>query len=272
VPEITIWFWIIKILCTTVGETLSDAVNNDVGLGLTLTGVVMGALLLVALGYQFHQRRYVPWVYWLVVVLVSIVGTILTDKLHDDMGIALSTLTFVFAAALVVIFAAWFALERSLSIRTIYTRRREAFYWVAVLATFALGTAAGDWLLETLQSSMGSLRGGLVASGLLFAGVILAAWLAHRYLKLNGVAAFWIAYVATRPFGANLGDFLGGPNLVDDTGAPGVGGLDLGPEVVSAVFLAAIVAIIWYLTVTRKDAIEAREGAEAQGVVGPSKG
>ena len=257
VPEITLYFWVIKILCTTVGETISDLLNIDLGFGLDRTGIVMGALLIAALAVQFWYRKYVPWIYWLVVVLVSIAGTIITDKLHDGLGLSLSMLTIIFAVALAVVFAAWYAVEKTLSIRTIFTRRREGFYWAAVLATFALGTAAGDWLLETLQASMGDNRAGLLISGAIFGAVIVGAAVAHLVFKLNPILAFWVAYIFTRPFGANLGDFLGGDpqSVVDDAGNPGVGGLGLGPEVVSGVFLAAIVASIVYLTITKKDTV-----------------
>ncbi len=256
VPEVTLLFWVIKILCTTVGETVSDFLNADVGLGLATTGLVMGGALLLALAAQLALRKYVPWVYWLVVVLISIVGTVITDELHDVLGIDLGVLTGVFAVVLAAIFGLWFAVERTLSIRTIHTRRREGFYWATILATFALGTAAGDFLLETLQDGLGDQRGGLLLSGALFAVVIALAATAHLALKVNPILTFWIAYVFTRPLGANIGDLLGGDpaSVVDDAGNPGVGGLGLGAPLVSAVFLAAILASIVYLTVTKKDA------------------
>jgi uncharacterized membrane-anchored protein len=267
VPEITVYFWVIKILCTSVGETVSDLLNVDLGFGLDKTGLVMGAALVAALALQFRYRRYVPWIYWLVVVLISIVGTIITDKLHDGLGIALSTLTIAFSVLLALVFGLWYSVEKTLSIRTITTRRREGFYWTAILATFALGTAAGDYLLETLQDALGGpggrllgldgQRAGLLVSGAIFAVVILGAAIAHLKFKVNPVLAFWIAYIFTRPFGANIGDFLGGdPALpLDESGNPGPGGLGIGAPVISAVFLAAILASIIYLTLTKKDQI-----------------
>ena len=267
VPEITIYFWVIKILCTTVGETVSDLLNVDLGFGLDNTGLVMGGLLIAALAVQFWYRKYVPWIYWLVVVLISIVGTIITDKLHDDMGIALSNLTIAFSVALAVVFGSWYWVEKTLSIRTITTPRREGFYWTAILATFALGTAAGDYLLETLQQALGGAdgtflgldgqRAGLLVSGAIFGLVIVGAAVAHLKFKVNPVLAFWVAYIFTRPFGANIGDFLGGDpaHFIEDDGTPtiGVGGLGIGAPIISAIFLTAIVAAIAYLTVTKKD-------------------
>ena len=148
VPEVTLYFWVIKVLCTTVGETAADFLNDNLGLGLTTTTFVMSAVLAVALVFQFRLRRYVPGVYWLAVVLISIVGTLITDNLTDNFGISLVTTTIVFSAVLAATFAVWWASERTLSIHTIVTTRREAFYWLAVLFTFALGTAAGDLVAE----------------------------------------------------------------------------------------------------------------------------
>ena len=261
VPEITLYFWFIKILCTTVGETVSDLLNVDLKLGLNGTGIVMGALLIWALVLQFLYRKYVPWIYWLVVVLISVVGTIITDKLHDGLGVSLELLTIVFSVVLALVFGLWYSVEKTLSIRAVNTRRREGFYWAAILATFALGTAAGDYLLETLQHALSGhswgQTGGLLISGALFGVVIVGAGVAHLKFKVNPVLAFWVAYIFTRPFGANIGDFLGGDpaSVLDDQGNPGVGGLGLGAEVISIVFLTAIVAAIIYLTITKKDTV-----------------
>ncbi len=150
VPEITIFFWIIKVLCTTVGETAADFLNTNLNLGLTLTSIIMAALLAVALFFQFKTRRYVPGIYWLSVVLISVVGTLITDNLTDNLGIPLETTTVLFAAALAIIFGIWYAYEKTLSIHSIITKRREAFYWLTILFTFALGTAAGDLAAEAL--------------------------------------------------------------------------------------------------------------------------
>src|SRR3954466_12958955 len=144
VPEITLYFWIIKVLCTTVGETASDYLSDNVGLGLTNTTYITGALLIATLVFQFRARRYVPPIYWLGIVLISVVGTQITDNLSDNHGVSLVTTTTVFSVLLAATFAVWYWSERTLSIHTIFTTRREAFYWLAVLFTFSLGTAAGD--------------------------------------------------------------------------------------------------------------------------------
>ncbi len=243
VPEVTLFFWVIKILCTTVGETASDYLSENVGLGLTTTTFITGAVLLAALVFQFRARRYVPAIYWLGIVLISVVGTQITDNLTDNVGVSLVITTVVFAIALTFAFAVWYASERTLSIHTIYTTRRETFYWLAVLFTFALGTAAGDLAAERLSL-------GYVVSLLLFAGTIGAVAVAHYRFNLNAVAAFWIAYVLTRPLGASLGDYLS-QSRAD-------GGLGLGTTVTSALFLGAIIVVVTYLSLTRKDATETR--------------
>jgi uncharacterized membrane-anchored protein len=243
VPEITVYFWIIKILCTTVGETAADFLNTNLKLGLTNTTLVMGVLLIITMVFQFRARRYVPGVYWLTVVLISIVGTLITDNLTDNFGVALTTTTVVFAIALALTFAAWYASEKTLSIHTIYTLRREAFYWAAILFTFALGTAAGDLVSEKMSL-------GYVVAALAFGGLIALVTVAHFGVRLNAVLAFWIAYILTRPFGASIGDYLSQPS--------GDGGLGLGTVVTSALFLVTILALVIYLAVTRKDATSPR--------------
>jgi len=240
-PGVTIFFWIIKVLATTVGETAADFLNDNLGLGLTGTSLVMAALLAAGLVVQFRLRRYVPPVYWLAVVLISIVGTLITDNLVDNLGISLEVTTIAFAVALAVTFVAWYASERTLSIHTIFTTRRETFYWLAVLFTFALGTAAGDLLAEGMD--LGYLR-----SGLMFAAAIGLVYLAYRALGLNEIAAFWIAYVLTRPLGASFGDYLS-----QDRDA---GGLGVGTVTTSVVFLVAILIVVVYLTVTERDRTE----------------
>ena len=249
VPEVTLAFWVIKILATTVGETAADYLNATLGLGLGKTSAVMTVLLVVALAFQFRLRRYVPTVYWLCVVLISVVGTLLTDNLTDHLGISLITTTVGFAVALALTFATWFASERTLSIHSIVTTRREAFYWLAILFTFALGTAGGDLTAERLAV-------GYWRSALLFAGLIAVVTAAHYALATrkrvhadrhatNGVLAFWIAYVLTRPLGASLGDYLS-QSRAD-------GGLGLGTTGTSALFLVTIVALVGYLTRSRID-------------------
>lgn len=238
VPEVTAWFWIIKVMATTVGETAADYLNVTVGLGLSGTSLVMGALLIVALAFQFRARRYVPSIYWLCVVLISVVGTLVTDNLIDNVGLSLVTTTIAFAIALAATFAAWYASERTLSIHTIHTTRRESFYWLAILFTFALGTAAGDLVAERLAV-------GYALSALLFAGLIALVAIAHYGLRAGAVLTFWLAYILTRPLGASMGDYLSQPR--DN------GGLGLGTTVTSLIFLVIIVGIVLYLTRTRRD-------------------
>ena len=241
VPEVTLYFWVIKVLCTTVGETAADFLDGTLGLGLSKTTYVMSAVLILALVWQFRLRAYVPFVYWLAVVLISIVGTLITDNLTDNFGVSLVITTIVFSFALAVTFLVWYAYERTLSIHTIFTTRREGFYWLAVLFTFALGTAAGDLTAERLGI-------GYWQSALIFGSMIAAVYVAHVRLALNPILAFWIAYVLTRPLGASIGDYLSQPK--DD------GGLGLGTTVTSVVFLLTILGIVVFLTVTRRDRIE----------------
>ena len=238
VPEVTIFFWIVKILATTVGETFADFLSGTVGLGLTLTTVVMSAVLAVVLVIQFREIRYVPTLYWLVVVLISIVGTLITDGLVDDLEVPLGVATAGFAVLLAAAFVAWYRTERTLSITTVDTPRREAFCWLTVLFTFALGTAAGDLVAQVFPLAY-------AASAVLFALVIAAVWEARRNLRLGTVVAFWIAYVATRPLGASLGDYLSQPARD--------GGLGLGTALTSLVFLLTIVGVVTYLSVTGRD-------------------
>jgi uncharacterized membrane-anchored protein len=242
VPEVTLYFWIIKVLCTTVGETASDFLQGNVNLGLTKTTLVTGAVLLATLACQFRLRRYVPSVYWLAVVLISVVGTQITDNLTDNLGISLVITTIVFTIVLAITFAVWYAVEHTLSIHTIVTTGREAFYWLAVLFTFALGTAAGDLAAERLSL-------GYWVSALIFGGLIAAITVAHLRFKLNAVLAFWLAYILTRPLGASIGDFLS-QKRVD-------GGLGLGTTATSVLFLSAILVVVAYLSVTRIDRTEA---------------
>ena len=247
VPQVTIFFWVIKTLATTVGETGADYLAVDLGLGLAGTTYVMGALLLMALAVQLKLRRYVPVVYWVAVVLLSVVGTLITDNLVDNLRIPLSATTVAFGIALALTFGAWYMVERTLAITTIDTTRRELFYWAAILFTFALGTAAGDLLAEGLALGYG-------VSTLLFAAVIAVIAIAHFRFGLNGVFAFWAAYVLTRPLGASLGDLLSQPT--------GKGGLGLGTSSTSLLFLVAIAALIVYLTRNpQKEAIAWRGAA-----------
>ena len=228
VPEITISFWLIKILSTTVGETGADFLAVNAGFGQGMTRTVMGALLAVALLMQLRTRRYTPWTYWLTVVLVSVVGTQITDLLTDGLGVSLYVSTLAFAVALAGIFALWFWLERSLSIHKIFTRRRELFYWSAILCTFALGTAAGDLATEAIGLGF---TWGAVSFGTLIA-ITYVAW----RMGGNAVLTFWMGYILTRPVGAALGDLL--------TQAKTYGGLGMGALWTSALFLTVIVMLV----------------------------
>lgn len=241
VPEVTLYFWIIKILCTTVGETAADYLNVNLGFGLTNTTYAVSAVLAIALVFQFRLRQYVPTVYWLAVVLISVVGTLITDNLVDNLGVALTTSTTVFALALAATFAVWYASEKTLSIHTIVTTKREAFYWLTVLFTFALGTAAGDLLAEKVNL-------GYWKSALVFAAAIAVVYVAHVRFRLNAILAFWLAYILTRPLGASVGDYLSQPS--------GNGGLALGTTVTSVIFLVAISSVVAYLTITKRDRTE----------------
>jgi uncharacterized membrane-anchored protein len=251
VPEVTLYFWIIKILCTTVGETAADFLNDTLGLGLNGTSVVMSVLLIAVLVFQFRAKKYVPAVYWTAVVLISVVGTLITDNLTDNLGVSLELTTLVFAVLLAATFAVWFAFEKTLSIHTIFTSRREGFYWLAILFTFALGTAAGDLAAEAMDL-------GYLTSLFIFAGLIALITGAHyvvknmltaehKYQSSNAVLAFWLAYILTRPLGASIGDFL--------SQAPGDGGLGLGTTVTSIIFLGAILSLVVFLTRTHEDEI-----------------
>jgi len=239
VPEITIFFWIIKVLCTTVGETASDFLDMNIGLGLTGTSILMGALLLVVIFFQFKAKKYIPSIYWLTVVLISIFGTLVTDNLTDNMGVPLEVSTIVFSVALALTFAIWYASEKTLTIHSIFTRRRECFYWLTILFTFALGTAVGDLMAESLGL-------GYLVTGVIVCVVIACVTIACRF-GLDPVLAFWIAYIMTRPLGASLGDYL--------SQAQKYGGLGLGPTVTSAIFLLAIMLTVIFLSVTKRDLI-----------------
>ncbi|WP_201451764.1 COG4705 family protein [Rhodovarius lipocyclicus] len=237
VPEVTLAFWVIKILATTVGETGADFLSVTLGFGLGGTSVVMAALLAAILWMQVRADRYVPVIYWLTTVMVSVVGTLITDNMVDNLGVPLPAATAGFAIGLAVTFAAWYAVERTLSIHTIVTRRREGFYWATILFTFALGTAAGDLVAERLALGYG-------LSAVMFGALIAAVTLAHYGFRAGAVLCFWIAYVLTRPFGASLGDLL--------SQAPADGGFGLGTVGTSAVFLTVIGALVFRMVRTAR--------------------
>lgn len=239
VPEITVWFWVIKILCTTVGESFADWINSTLGVGLTNTALIFTALLAAVLVVQMRLRRYIPFVYWLTAVVVSITGTLYTDILTDSHGVPLRVSSTIFAVVLAVVFGIWWARERTLSIHSITSVPREAFYWLTVLVTFALGTAAGDWTLELTGWGPGTsvlLPAALIA-------IVIVGW------RLGGqpVLAFWLAYILTRPLGANIGDWFATPASEL--------GLGLGAALTSVIFLAAIVGTVLYLTWSKADVI-----------------
>ncbi|BFH62759.1 COG4705 family protein [Paenibacillus azoreducens] len=256
VPEVTIFFWIIKVLCTTVGETFADFLNFNLGFGLTLTTIIMGIAFFLVLFFQFRANKYVPGIYWLTVVLISVFGTLVTDNLTDNVGIPLETSTIVFSALLGLTFLFWYLSEKTLSIHSIYTRKREVFYWLTILFTFALGTAVGDLFSEQLGL-------GYLLTGITVVIIIACVFLAYKFLKLDGILAFWIAYILTRPLGASLGDYLSQPT--------NNGALGLGTTVTSVIFLITILAIIVYLAVTKFDATAKSETAETNQANGSKK-
>jgi uncharacterized membrane-anchored protein len=237
VPEVTGSFWIVKVLATTVGETAADFLSVNLNLGLSVTSYVMSGVLLIALLNQFRLKRYVPISYWIVVVLMSITGTLITDRLVDNLGVSFMTTTIVFSVALAVVFTLWYLNEKTLAMHSINTAKRELFYWAAILFTFALGTATGDLLAEA--SGLGYAQ-----SVLVFGALIAIVSISYYYFRLNAVLAFWIAYILTRPLGASMGDLLSQP--------PTNGGFGLGTVETSMLFLSIIVSLIIYLSLKQK--------------------
>jgi uncharacterized membrane-anchored protein len=254
VPEITLFFWVIKIMCTTVGETAADYLNDTLGFGLVNTTYLTGALLAVLLLAQFGVRRYVPLIYWSVVVVISVFGTLITDNLTDLHNVPLTTTTPIFAVILAVVFAVWYAFEHTLSIHSIVTTRREAFYWLAILFTFALGTAAGDLTAEKFD------LGYAVSIGL-FGGLIALVAFAHYVGHVDAVLTFWLAYILTRPLGASIGDEM-------SQNSHRYGGLGLGTTGTSFIFLGSILVLVLYLSVTKRDQTPPELVARELGVVG----
>jgi uncharacterized membrane-anchored protein len=237
VPKVTFDFWLIKLMAVTMGETAADYLAVNLGLGLTTTSLIMAGILVLALAAQYAQKRYVPWSYWLAVVLISIVGTLVTDNLVDNFGVKLTTCTIAFTLALAATFALWYKSEKTLSIHSIYSNKREAFYWLAILFTFALGTAAGDLVAEQFGI-------GYLGTGILFGMIIASYAFGYFFLGLDAILGFWLAYIFTRPLGASFGDLLSQPHEY--------GGMGLGTIITSAIFLAAIAAIVLYMSLTHK--------------------
>ena len=247
VPQVTIWFWIVKIMATTVGETGADLLATNLKLGLTLTSWIMAAVFLAALVVQVRAIDYRPPLYWVTVVLISVVGTLISDNLVDGMGVSLVATSIAFAIILTVVFVAWFHSEQSLSIHTIVTRKRELFYWAAILFTFALGTSVGDLFAERMDLGYGQ-------AALIFGAMIGVVAFLHFVVHLDEILCFWIAYVLTRPLGASMGDLLSKPVIA--------GGWGCGTVKTSLVFLAIILAVVTVLTLTKSDRItQASAGA-----------
>ena len=258
VPKVTADFWLIKLMAVTMGETAADYLNIQMGLGLTSTSLMMSAILVGALVWQFAQKKYVPAPYWLSVVLISIVGTLITDNLVDNFHVPRVDTTIFFAVALTITFALWFQTERTLSIHSIFTGRREAFYWLAILFTFALGTAAGDLVAE--QFALGYL-----ATGILFGMIILSLSIGYFFLGLDAILGFWLVYILTRPLGASFGDLLSQPQQY--------GGLGLGTIITSAIFLTAIVAIVIYMSVRHEgEELAVIDDSAGTAAIGQGKG
>ena len=235
VPEITAVFWVIKILTTGMGEAASDwmALTN-----LVLAGAVGAGGFTLALAWQLRTTRYHVVAYWTAVAMVAVFGTMAADGLHRFFGLSYAVTTPFYAVALVVVLTWWYLSEGTLSIHSIDTRRRELFYWAAVLATFAMGTAVGDLTAYTLHL-------GFLASGLLFTVVFAIPFVGRRLVGLGEVVAFWFAYIITRPLGASYADWLGVPKSL--------GGLDYGRGTVAVVLTLAIIALVAYFAVTKMD-------------------
>ena len=241
VPEVTAYFWIIKVLSTTVGETFADYLNETLGFGLSKTSLVMTIALLALLFVQVRSKKYIPVLYWGTVVLMSITGTLLTDNLTDSIGVSLFISSGFFALALAATFLLWRREEGTLDINSIDTRRREIFYWFVILFTFSLGTASGDLISEKLNLGYGNALLLFIAA----IGLIAALW---RFRAFGAITAFWATYIMTRPLGASIGDFM--------SQAKKDGGLGIGTTNTSYIFLAAILALVAYLTISKRDVIE----------------
>jgi len=230
-PEVTIFFWIIKLLTTGMGETTSDYLVNQMN---PIFAVVLGGSgLAIALLIQFSVRKYIPWVYWLAIIMVAIFGTMAADAIHVVLGISYLLSTVGFSVVLSIIFAVWYMSEKTLSIDHIYTFRRELFYWATVMATFALGTAVGDMTASTLGL-------GYFTSGVLFALLFALPAIAYWHSGLNKVGAFWVAYILTRPLGASFADWIGK--------SQDFGGLGFGTGRISIVLTIVIAGFVAYLT------------------------
>jgi uncharacterized membrane-anchored protein len=236
VPEVTAYFWITKVLTTGMGEATSDYLvhrfNPEIAVVVGFTAFV------AAMAVQFSVRRYNSWAYWFAVSMVAVFGTMAADVLHVGLGIPYAVSTAFYSVVLAVIFVLWYRSEGTLSIHSIYTRRRELFYWATVLATFALGTAAGDLTAKVVGL-------GYLGSGVMFAVVIAIPYVGYRWFGLNPIMGFWFAYIVTRPLGASFADWLAWP--------PSVGGLGFGHGMVSLVSSVIIIGLVGYMAATGKD-------------------
>ena len=241
VPAVTAFFWIIKVLATTVGETFSDWINETLGFGLGNTTIVMTVVLIALLALQVASHWYRPWLYWVNIVVVSITGTLITDNLTDGLGFPLLYSMIIFGALLAITFVIWYRREKSLAMKSINTRERELFYWLAILLTFAMGTATGDYLGDALSL-------GFALSAVIFAAAIGLVALLWKTRVIGEITAFWIAYILTRPLGASIGDLL--------AQAPKDGGLGVGTTGTSIIFLVAILASVSYLAISKRDQIK----------------
>ncbi|QSO48430.1 COG4705 family protein [Alicyclobacillus mengziensis] len=242
VPQITIYFWVVKLLTTAMGESTSDYLVYHIN---PYVAVILGFIgFVVALALQFTAKKYIAWVYWLFVVMVAIFGTMVADVTHIVLGVPYYASTIAFAIILTLVFTTWYKVEGTLSIHSITTRRREVFYWAAVLATFAMGTATGDMTAMTFHL-------GYLPSGILFIVLFLLPGVGYILFRLNPIFAFWFSYVMTRPLGASFADWFGKPKNIT--------GLGYGDGIVTAVFTVLIVIFVGYLTVSKRDV--QREGA-----------
>jgi Uncharacterized membrane-anchored protein conserved in bacteria len=237
VPEVMIFFWLVKMMSTTVGETAADFLTYKLHMGLVITTAITGILFFGSLFLQLKSKQYVPWIYWATVVMISVLGTLITDNLVDNFGVALQTTTAIFSVALLITFTLWYASEKTLSIHSITTTKRELYYWTAILFTFALGTSAGDQVAESLDV-------GYALSGMIFGALIGLSALAYYILNANAVLIFWVAYILTRPFGASFGDYLSQPTEN--------GGLALGTTSTSIIFIFVITLLVAYMTLRQK--------------------
>ncbi|MBQ0747928.1 MAG: hypothetical protein KBT82_03935 [Marinobacter sp.] len=240
VAGLTLFFWIVKILSTTVGETAADFVAVDLKVGLMGTTLLMGVITATAIFWNFRQKKYFAPAYWFLIVMMSIEGALITDILVDDFSVSLVALDFVFAVLMISGFYLWYRLEGTLSIHKITNNKREVFYWLIVLITFALGTGVGDTVSELINF-------GYANSLTLFGGIFLFSGVLFYAKVINATLAFWIAFIVTRPIGASLGDLL--------IQAPSDGGMGVGAGTINIVFFTIIVAIVAYLSISKTDVI-----------------